>query len=239
MTQHGQPLPRWARPRPGPWGPLSRGPIPEPPTHRLGAGLGAGPHRISMAPPHAHSAPAPCPLVTSLGLAMVLPPPIAKPLGPITCAAPTGGALLPFSPPLPRDPRGRDRWMKPGPWLGCGRRWGGSEGPGVWNPPSAQFTHRGRWQDSWVGSKQKLVRCQPFWGWQGLRRRRAEEEEARERVSMPQVWARSGHFTAMTEHLLCWFSGGEPTAHLGCRAYRILVSRPGTETGPNAVSAES
>lgn len=39
---------------------------------------------------------------------------------------------------------------------------------------------------SWVGSKQKLVRCpQPFWGWQGLRRRRAEEEEARERSISP------------------------------------------------------
>lgn len=39
----------------------------------------------------------------------------------------------------------------------------------------------------WVGSKQKLVRYpQPFWGWQGLRRRKAKEEEARESsVSSP------------------------------------------------------
>lgn len=61
--------------------------------------------------------------------------------------------------------------------VGWGRR--------TWSlEPSLSASVYPSWQ---VGSKQKLVRYpQPFWGWQGLRRRRAEEEEARESsVSSP------------------------------------------------------
>lgn len=61
-----------------------------------------------------------------------------------------------------------------------------SEGPGVWNPPCLSLPIVAGGRTQLVGSKQKLVRCpQPFWGWQGLRRRRAEEEEARESSISP------------------------------------------------------
>ena len=51
MTQHGQPLPGGPGPGRVPGGHSTADPFTEPPTHRLGAVLGAGPHRISMAPP--------------------------------------------------------------------------------------------------------------------------------------------------------------------------------------------
>lgn len=190
MTQHGQPLPGGPRPGPGPWGPLNRGPIHRT-AHtqagrRAGGGAASHPHSPAL---HVHSAPvkvrrgggAPCALVTSIGLAMVLPPPVAEPLGPITVRSICpGGALLPL---LPRDSEGQGQmdeartmaelWEEVG-W--GGRTWSLEPSLSASVYPSWQVAVPGR-----VGSKQKLVWCpQPFWGWQGLRRRRAEEEEARE-----------------------------------------------------------
>lgn len=116
MTQHGQPLPGGPRPGPGPWGPLNRGPIHRT-AHtqagrRAGGGAASHPHSPAL---HVHSAPvkvrrgggAPCALVTSIGLAMVLPPPVAEPLGPITVRSICpGGALLPLLAPSPQRLRG-------------------------------------------------------------------------------------------------------------------------------------
>ena len=128
--------------------------------------------------------------------------------------------------------------MKPGPRPGCGRRWGGAEGPGVWNLRLPQFTHRGRWGDhgGWAVSRSRCGTHSPSGGGRGSGGGGQRKRKPGRAVSALQVGARSGHFTAMTEHLLCWFSwGGAHTVHLGCRACRILFPPPETEPGPNSV----
>lgn len=130
--------------------------------------------------------------MTSIGLAMVLPPQVAEPLGPITvCSICPGGVLLPLlAPSLQRDSEGQGQmdeartlaklWEEVG-W--GGRTWSLEPSLSASVYPSWQVAGPGR-----VGSKQKLVWCpQPFWGWQGLRRRRAEEE-ARESSISPPGW---------------------------------------------------
>lgn len=114
MTQHGQPLPGGPRPWLGPWGPLNRGPIHNRPRTGWEEGWGRGALHPYGPSPHVHSAPrkmrrggAACALVTSLGLAIVLPPPAAEPLGAITilfCSTCLGGALLPLLAPSPQRP---------------------------------------------------------------------------------------------------------------------------------------
>lgn len=115
MTQHGQPLPGGPKPWLGPWGPLNRGPIHRTAHAQAGRRAGGGVHCIPTAPPlmstlhpgKGGGGGAACALGTSLGLAIVLPPPAAEPLGAITILFSStclGGALLPLLTPSPQRP---------------------------------------------------------------------------------------------------------------------------------------